>query len=184
MQCRPYPHKPIRANKVPLSFNFWKQKNSGPRLYQGELGVLPPATKRRLVLEGSNGEGRFTPGKVGWSGILCCGGIEGGGRTLAITKGKSEDCGLHEQNAFAGQGQLWYRGILWEPTPYPSIRFLNMWRSSISKTSSTSRISSTAGFSIKKRNAIVSRAKQAKANVRKNISRRGMVKDLLADLNS
>jgi len=34
-----------------------------------------------------------------------------------------------------------------------------------------------------KRTAIVTRAKQAKANERKNISRRGKAKDLLADLN-
>jgi SH3-like domain-containing protein len=34
-----------------------------------------------------------------------------------------------------------------------------------------------------KRTAIVSRAKQAKANVRKHTSRSGTVKDLLADLN-
>jgi SH3-like domain-containing protein len=34
-----------------------------------------------------------------------------------------------------------------------------------------------------KRTAIVSRAKQAKANVRKHVSRSGTVKDLLADLN-
>lgn len=34
-----------------------------------------------------------------------------------------------------------------------------------------------------KRTAIVSRAKQAKANVRKNVSRGGTAKDLLADLN-
>jgi len=34
-----------------------------------------------------------------------------------------------------------------------------------------------------KRNAIVSRAKQAKANVRKQTSRSGTAKDLLTDLN-
>ena len=34
-----------------------------------------------------------------------------------------------------------------------------------------------------RRTAIVSRAKQAKANVRKKVSRNGTAKDLLADLN-
>jgi hypothetical protein len=89
----------------------------------------------------------------------------------------------YHQNAFVGQQQLWYRGLFMGTeavslnTVLEYVEKLDIEDQQYLQEIIHRRLIDA------KRMAIVSRAKQAKANVQKNKSRSGTAKDLLADLN-